>query len=169
MSVLIVIWQFWTMMTLQWWTWWLARTVTSVVHDRWQGLLPKNRQWRNTPWKVGQHCTHAQYHVLSSSSQISLFSSCASPGIRLDRSESDFGSHCTKNKQLLFLGVIFRSGRPKQSKSDKATTTKGVGGERAYSLHKEPVGCISPPRSQTWLLAHSAKQRVDGLSKIWSW
>ena len=45
----------------------------------------------------------------------------------------------------------------------------GGGGRRAYSLHKEPVGCISPPRSQIWLLAHGAKQRVDGLSKIWSW
>ena len=139
MSVLFVMWQFWTMMMLQWWTWWLARMVTSIDRDHWQGLLPKNRQWRNTPWKVGQHCTHSQCLVLSSSSQISLFSSCASPGIRLDTSESDFRPNCTKNKQLLFLGVIFRSGRPKQSKSDKATTTKAWGGGGGGEGRKESL------------------------------
>ena len=39
----------------------------------------------------------------------------------------------------------------------------------SYTLHKEPVECISPTRSRIRFLAHNAKQRAEGLWKLWSW
>ena len=37
----------------------------------------------------------------------------------------------------------------------------------SYSLHKEPIGCINPPMSRIQYLAHTAKQRAEGVIKIW--
>ena len=36
----------------------------------------------------------------------------------------------------------------------------------SYCLHKEPIGCISPPWSPIQLLAHTAKQRAAGVNNI---
>ena len=55
---------------------------------------------------------------------------------------------------------------------------RGVGGgghfhkqreRETYSLHKEPIGCISPPPSQILFLSHNARQTAEVLWKIWSW